>query len=172
MPDCLIRFNGVVFRAHNPKWAFKPDSGEGAARVGGRFNPKGVPALYTSLTQIGALLEAQQGFSLKAQPNLICAYQVNTHSVADLTDQKTLIYFDIDLKKLSCAWLMEKNPYTHQVMNQLVKRGVSAVIVPSFAKGAESIKNLVFWKWSNRQPYQVEVIDDYNRLPKNQNSWL
>ncbi|MGB0496480.1 MAG: RES family NAD+ phosphorylase, partial [Kangiellaceae bacterium] len=54
MPKNLIGFNGIVFRAHNPKWAYQPDSGEGAARLGGRFNPKGTPAFYTSLSQIGA----------------------------------------------------------------------------------------------------------------------
>ena len=42
-------FKERVVRAAKPEWAYAPSSGEGAARHGGRFNPKGVEALYTSL---------------------------------------------------------------------------------------------------------------------------
>ncbi|MEJ0016938.1 MAG: RES domain-containing protein [Acetobacteraceae bacterium] len=38
-----------VYRAHHPRWSFEPQSGAGAARSGGRFNPVGTPALYTAL---------------------------------------------------------------------------------------------------------------------------
>jgi RES domain-containing protein len=58
----MRRFHGVVFRAHNPRWAFAPTSGEGAARHGGRFNPPGTLALYTALSPKTAWTEAQQGF--------------------------------------------------------------------------------------------------------------
>lgn len=63
-----MRFIGLVYRAHNPRWAFAPNSGEGAALTGGRFNPPGVLALYTSLRFEIAWLEAQQAFPFKAQP--------------------------------------------------------------------------------------------------------
>src|SRR5208283_3004562 len=63
-----VRLQGLVYRAHNPRWAFSPTSGEGAARHGGRFNPVGVPALYMSRRMETAWLEAQQGFAFKAQP--------------------------------------------------------------------------------------------------------
>ncbi len=36
-----VRFQGLAYRAHDPRWSFKPLSGEGAAVHGGRFNPKG-----------------------------------------------------------------------------------------------------------------------------------
>ena len=42
-----VKLTGFVYRAHNPRWAFAPDSGQGAASAGGRFNPVGMPALYT-----------------------------------------------------------------------------------------------------------------------------
>ncbi|TJV36829.1 MAG: hypothetical protein E5Y18_13750, partial [Mesorhizobium sp.] len=41
-----MRFVGTCYRAHDPRWAFKPTSGDGASSRGARFNPKGVPALY------------------------------------------------------------------------------------------------------------------------------
>ena len=43
-----MRLRTTVYRAHNPRWSFAPLSGAGAARYGGRFNPTGMEALYTS----------------------------------------------------------------------------------------------------------------------------
>jgi RES domain-containing protein len=54
-----LRFDGVGYRAHHPGWAYQPTSGEGAERHGGRFNRKGLGALYTSLDINTAWMEAQ-----------------------------------------------------------------------------------------------------------------
>ena len=59
-----MRLTGFIYRAHNPRWAFAPDSGQGAAFAGGRFNSVGMPALYTSLRFETAWLEAQQAFRI------------------------------------------------------------------------------------------------------------
>jgi RES domain-containing protein len=75
-----VRFRAVVWRAHHPRWAFKPASGQGAALHGGRFNRVGVPALYASLRFETAWLEAQQAFPFKAQPMTLCGYQVRAVS--------------------------------------------------------------------------------------------
>ena len=45
-----VRLQSTFYRGHDPRWAFLPPSGEGAATAGGRFNPKGVPALYLAAT--------------------------------------------------------------------------------------------------------------------------
>ena len=152
-------------------WAFAPTSGEGARLTGGRFNPIGTSALYLSLTQIGALLESQQGFSKKAQPKTICEYDLDIEKIADLTDAKVCQYFNIEIEKLSCAWMLDKKPYTQQIATRLIKKGVNGIIVPSFATAAESCFNIVIWKWSEKKPQQVIVINDDNALPKNQQSW-
>jgi RES domain-containing protein len=44
-----VRYKGKLFRALNPFIAREPLSGRGAELYGGRFNPKGVPALYTAV---------------------------------------------------------------------------------------------------------------------------
>ena len=56
-------YRGPLYRALNPIYAREPLSGRGAELYGGRFNPKGVPALYSSLTVMTALREANQAGS-------------------------------------------------------------------------------------------------------------
>jgi RES domain-containing protein len=99
-----VRLTGFVYRAHNPRWAFAPDSGQGAALTGGRFNPPGTPALYTSLRFETAWLEAQQAFPFKAQPMTLCAYDVDCEDILDLTDAATLAEHAIAMTDLACAW--------------------------------------------------------------------
>jgi hypothetical protein len=52
-----LRFQGTGYRAHDPKWSCIPLSGDGAAIDGGRFNPKGIPTFYLSLSIETALKE-------------------------------------------------------------------------------------------------------------------
>ena len=99
-----MKLTGFVYRAHNPRWAFAPDSGQGAASVGGRFNPVGMPALYTALRFETAWLEAQQAFPFKAQPMTLCAYDVACEDVLDLTDTATLAVHGIAPADLACPW--------------------------------------------------------------------
>lgn len=56
-----------VYRAHNPRWSFAPDSGAGAAKHGGRFNRPGVLALYTSSSYELAIAEAHHGLPFKPE---------------------------------------------------------------------------------------------------------
>jgi RES domain-containing protein len=167
----LFQFVGAVYRGHDPRWSFAPESGEGAKRNGGRFNAAGVPALYTSLSQSGAWVEAQQGFRYKAQPLTICQYDVDCERVLDLTNESVLLNCGIKPSSLSCAWLdmatRNKTPDSWLLASILIESKVNAIIVPSFAKGAtEDMKNVIFWKWSDKPPCKVNVIDDFNRLPK------
>lgn len=80
-----MRFQGVCYRAHDPRWAISPTSGDGAAIRGARFNPKGVPALYLSTSIEGAIIEASQGFGHKIHPLTICSYDGDCDDIADLT---------------------------------------------------------------------------------------
>ena len=66
-------------------WSFSPLSGAGAAIHGGRFNPKGMPALYLSLSIDGAVTEAAQGFAGKLEPLTICLYEVDCDDIVDLS---------------------------------------------------------------------------------------
>lgn len=171
-----MRFIGRVFRAHNPRWSFAPQSGDGAARHGGRFNPVGTPALYTSLRMETAWLEAQQGFAFKPQPLTVCAYDVDSEPILDLTTQPGADGPDFSPATLACPWEdfadRGETPPSWALARTLIAGGAAGIIVPSFAPGATSQdRNLVFWKWSDRPPSRVAVIDDERRLPISAASW-
>jgi RES domain-containing protein len=164
-----LKLTGFVYRAHNPRWAFAPDSGQGAAVTGGRFNPVGMPTLYTARRLETAWLEAQQAFPFKAQPMTLCAYEVDCEDILDLTDAATLAAYKIAQDDLACAW---KDLSSWAITQRLVAAGIAGIIVPSFAKGAVAADvNVVFWDWAPNPPHQLRVIDDDQRLPRDASSW-
>ena len=172
-----MRLTRPVYRSHNPRWSWDPESGRGATLEGGRFNPRGMPALYTSLRQETAWLESQQGFAYKTQPMLICSYDVDCDDMLDLTDPAVLSANGIAGSDLSCAWKdMETRglmPPSWAMSNRLMAAGIAGIIVRSFAFGASIHDiNAVFWRWEHTPPHQVVVVDDLGRLPKNASSWV
>jgi RES domain-containing protein len=171
-----VRLTGLVYRAHNPRWAFAPDSGQGAAQTGGRSNRTGRPTLYTSLRFETAWLEAQQAFPFKAQPMTLCAYELDCEDVLDLTDPTTLSAHAIAAPDLACAWkdlsTRGLTPPSWAVAERLIASRIAGGIVPSFASGAgPADRNVVFWTWAANPPHQVRVIDDEHRLPRDARSW-
>lgn len=170
-------FVGLVYRAHNPRWAFAPISGDGAARHGGRFNARGTPALYTSLDPKTAWMEAQQGLPFKAQPMTLVGYRVRCERVIDLADPVVLAAHGIDAAALACAWedLTSRGavPPSWSLASDLIAAGWHGAVVPSLAPGTTAAeRNLVLWRWSDTPPCQVLVIDDFGRLPQDDGSWV
>lgn len=171
-----ITFTDLVYRAHHPRWAYDPVSGEGASRHGGRFNRPGTPALYTALRPETAWLEAQQGFAFKAQPMTLCGYDVDCADIVDLTSGDVLKALGVASPDLGCAWedMADRGltPPSWSLADRLIAEGAAGVIVPSFADRADrDDRNLVFWKWSKVPPHKVSVVDDHGRLPKDDRSW-
>lgn len=171
-----MRFQGRCFRAHDPRWAFDPVSGEGARIRGGRFNPQGKPALYLSLRIETAIGECSQGFSRRIPPLTICEYEVDCDPVADLSGEEVRAEHKVSLEALECPWLdlmlMGKPVPSHKAAQGLEMQGYVGVIVPSFFPGARpSDLNLVLWSWSDRRPNLVQVHDPESRLPRDGSSW-
>ena len=165
-----MRLKAEVFRAHHPRWAYAPTSGEGAALYGGRFNPIGMSALYTSRRLQTAWLEAQQSFPYKAQPMTICAYKVDCDDIVDLTNATERRRLDIAEDDLDCSWedsvARGKTPLSWTIARTLYDSGSAGMLVQSYAAGAgEADVNAVFWRWSEHPPHWVVVIDDFGRLP-------
>jgi RES domain-containing protein len=171
-----VRFVATCYRAHDPRWAFKPISGDGAAIRGGRFNPKGVPALYLSLSIMTAIKEANQGFAHRIDPCVLCSYDIDCEDIADLTTDKGREAFAVARGELASPWALEisdgQRPRSWGVHDRLREQGIAGILVPSFAPGAEvEDRNLVLWEWGADLPHKVTVFDPSGRLPKDQLSW-
>ena len=170
-----MRFVGTGYRGHDPKWAFAPLSGEGAAVYGARFNPKGLPALYLATTPECAFLETTQGFAFRFKPLTLVSYDVDCTDIIDLSSEEARKAANIDLAMLACAWAEDifdgRRPASWSVYDRF-GGSAAGILVPSFAYGATpEMTNLVLWDWAETGRHAVKVFDPDHRLPRDQASW-
>ena len=176
MSPILRAWQGLAYRAHDPRWSFAPVSGEGARLKGGRFNRSGTPALYLALRAEGAMREAEAGFPYRFQPMTLCAYDVVAQRVVDATDAAVLAQLDMVPADLACPWRLEvaerRTPRSWQLADALQNLDAQGMLYPSFAPAATaSDVNLVLWQWQGGDGAAVRVIDDDRRLPSSRASW-
>ena len=143
---------------------------------GGRFNRKGEPALYTSLTIETAVAECCQGFAHRVPPMLICQYDADCEPIADLATDAARAALGVTLEEIACPWLDDmlagRVPPSWSVVDRLKSAGNAGMVVPSFAPGtSDSALNLVLWQWGDDLPARVAVFDPDGRLPRDQSSW-
>ena len=164
-----MRFRGLVYRAHNPQWSWAPLSGEGARRHGGRFNRRGIPALYASLAPLTAIREAQP-LGRSMQPLTLCAYEVDAESVFDAQSEECRRALEVSEFDLACpAWeaemLARAIPASQTLADRLLAAGHVGMRVRSFAAGTGTDDlNLVMWRWGPDPPARVVLVDDEDRL--------
>lgn len=164
-----MRFRGLVYRAHNPQWSWTPLSGEGARRHGGRFNRRGIPALYTSLTPLTAIREAEP-LGRPMQPLTLCAYEVDAEPIFDALSEARRRSLSVSELDLACpAWeadmLAGAIPASQALADRLIAAGYAGMRVQSFAAGIDPDDlNLVMWRWGPRRPARVVLVDDEGRL--------
>jgi RES domain-containing protein len=171
-----LKWEGTCYRAHDPKWAWTPISGEGAAAKGGRFNPVGTPALYLALTVEGMFAEMGHGFAHRFDPLTICTYSVDVDDIVDLRTESGRAAQMIDLAAMACPWAYDlasgRPPASWEIAKGLIAKGAAGILTPSFATGARpDMANLVLWRWGSELPHKVEAHDPTGRLPKDQSSW-
>lgn len=165
-----MRFRGIVYRAHDPRWSWPPVSGEGARLHGGRFNRVGVPAFYASMSPATAVREASPLGHL-LQPILLCAYEVDAEPMLDALDASQRRTHAATDDELRCpGWELDMysgiTPPSQALADRLIAAGFAGMRVPSFAPGAAADDiNLVFWRWSDRGPSRIVLIDDERRIP-------
>ena len=172
-----MRFRATCYRAHDPRWAFRPLSGEGASLKGGRFNPIGTPALYLACTVEGCVREQGHGLPHRLDPLTICSYRLDVDDIVDLSTDFARKAAKVRLAQLDCAWRDDMAngdvPASWKLARRLIRQGAAGILVPSFAVGAGSdVLNVVLWKWGPRRPHRVTVHDPSGKLPKNMLSWL
>ena len=129
-------YRGLLYRALNPVYAREPLSGRGAQLYGGRFNAKGTPALYASLSIMTALREANQVGSL--QPTTLVCYDAEIERVFDARDASALTAEGMDEAGLAdSGWRdqmkAEGEARTQAFARRLTEAGYQGLLVRSFA---------------------------------------
>jgi len=163
-----MHYNGKLYRALNPIYTREPLSGRGAELYGGRFNPKGVPALYTSLSIMTALREANQVGNL--QPTTLVSYDAEIDSIFDCHDEMALSAEGMDAAAIADTTWRDQMKASGEARTQafarrLIDAGYNGLLVRSFAAGSTpEDMNLVLWKWSSSPPARLILIDDEGRL--------
>lgn len=165
-----IRYQGKLYRALNPIYAREPLAGRGAELYGGRFNPKGVPALYLSLSVMTALREANQAGSL--QPTTLVSYDAEIERIFDGRDEQALEAAGMDAAALADGTWRDQmkvsgEARTQSFASKLIVGGYHGLLVTSFAPGAGADDlNLVLWTWGDTSPSRLTLVDDENRLSR------
>jgi RES domain-containing protein len=163
-----MHYRGLLYRALNPIRAREPLSGEGARLHGGRFNPKGIPALYTAMSVMTAIREANQIGTL--QPTTLVAYEADIAPVFDATVADALGAYDMTPVDLAAEdWRLQMRAHgkapTQILAERLIADGYAGLRVPSFAKGSTGEDlNIVLWVWGSKPPAKLVLIDDEGRL--------
>jgi len=166
----IDRYEGKLYRALNPIYAREPLSGRGAELYGGRFNPKGVPALYISLSVMTALREANQVGSL--QPTTLVSCEAQIERIFDGRDEGLLAGEGMNADSLAdSGWRdqmkTEGEARTQTFARRLIAGGYHGLLVRSFAAGASADDlNLVLWRWGDHPPHRLTLIDDEGRLAR------
>ncbi|TCU20512.1 RES family NAD+ phosphorylase [Rhizobium sullae] len=167
-----MRYEGKLYRALNPIYARQPLSGRGAELYGGRFNPRGMPALYTSLSVMTALREANQVGNL--QPTTLVSYDAAFERIFDSRDDDALRTEGMDAAAISEPTWRDQMKASGEARTQgfarrLAATGYHGLLVRSFAAAATGEDlNLVLWKWGDGAPARLILIDDDNRLGRPQ----
>ncbi len=166
-----MRYQGIAYRAHDARWAWNATPGEGARRYGGRFNARGVKALYLSLSPLTALLE--NGPLGRLQPTVVLAvYQVDVEHLFDALDPGKCEAEDVTESELNCpSWEEEMRKKrlsdSQSLANRLIAAGYAGMRVRSYVPNVTSDHvNLVLWDWGDQDSGQLVLLDDQLHLPK------
>lgn len=104
------------------------------------------------------------------QPITLCAYEIDAEPIFDSVNQRTRAAHAVTDRELDVpGWrdemLVGVTPASQALADRLVNAGYVGMRVRSFAAEAQpGDLNLVLWRWSDRRPSRVVVIDDEGRL--------
>lgn len=161
----------TLWRAYVPRWSYRPLSGEGAARFGGRWNAVGQPCLYAARELSTAWAEYNQGFV--QHPALIAQLTLSNVALFDATDADGLREAGARTGIHDVAWraLLDAGiePPTHTLAGRLQERGWDGLIYPSFMSPGGSC--VALWRWNEPDGPQVAIVDPEQRLPRDARSW-
>lgn len=135
----LNALESVGYRNQAP--GFDPRSGEGARRLGGRFNPpRSFPVIYLCLTRPCVVAElttqaARQSIQVDdLLPRELWSVETSLDRVLDLTDAVTLEALGLDIAEL----VRPDHAFTQQIGEAAHERRIEAIKTPS-ATGVDHV---------------------------------
>lgn len=143
----LSPFTAPLWRMIHPARQREPFSGEGARLYGGRWNPKGWPALYLATDHATAVAEYYQSYP---KPGMLIPYTLQADTIADLTNGRGGPADDHVVEALTADWktvarIDGQMPPSWTLAQDLIAAGAEGALVPSVQnRGAV---NLVLWRW-------------------------
>jgi RES domain-containing protein len=125
----------AFYRFNTPRWAYRPTSGAGAAKVGGRFNRPGVDALYLSRRIETATAEYQQDEPLMP-PGTLVTYEVELTSIVDFGKGYSHREWDELWSDWDCAWRRQAlyegiEPPSWLLADIAIECGAKGILFPS-----------------------------------------
>lgn len=163
-----MQVRGVLYRALNPYWAYRPLSGDGAAQFGGRFNRRGRQALYLADSPETALTESNQAGTL--QPTTLVAVDVDLDAIFDARDAEALARFGespASIGRNDWALVMDRDGIApgQALAERLIADHFAGLRAPSHAPGAApGAEILALWAWGETPPQRLTLIDEASRL--------
>jgi RES domain-containing protein len=160
------------YRALEPNWAYLPESGAGAARMGGRFNRPGVEARYLAVSAEAALLEYQAESEL-LPPATVATYLVTAEAIVDFSrgydpDRWSPIWAEANCNWKGLAFLEEVEPPSWVIGDLVREAGYPGILYPS-ARRPEHLCLVLYPDLGER--FRAPVFDPDGRLPRNAESW-
>jgi RES domain-containing protein len=160
------------YRALTPGWAYVPESGLGAAKVGGRFNRPNVEARYLAATPDAALLE-YQAESYLLPPATVATYRVSAEAVVDFSAGYTAEHWSPIWAEAYCNWkgmaFLEQIEPPSWVIGDLVREAGHAGILYRSARDPQHLCLVLYPELSHR--FRAPVYDPDQLLPRNADSW-
>ena len=173
-----VELHCAAFRSAGVKYAHESDllSGDGAARYGGRWNPRGVGVIYASLDPVTAVKESYQEFleygfaGATIRPRVFVGIQVDLNCVLDLTQariRRALGYTVSDLvtEDWRAIQAAGEESWTQAIGRGAVAAGFEALLAPSARNRTGKI--LVAFPSNLRTAHAVRVMaaDELPRHP-------
>ncbi len=145
---------------------YAPLDATGATRLGGRFNPKGLPALYLAEDPELAIKESTRtrswaGFEPFAPRRLVCV-RLQLQRVVNLTDEQTLQDSGLSADSVTAPRARSAEPTSTQLFGERAfLEGAEAIVYPSAFDRSRT--NIVVFTDNLREGSTVDIVPEDSR---------